>query len=51
MQLAAANKTPLPKIVIGNIICEVGDIASVNRGVNNANRSKRQSESDAHESF
>ncbi len=40
MQLAAANKTPLPKIVIGNIICEVGDIASASRGVNNANGAK-----------
>jgi len=36
MQLAAANKTALPKIVIGNIICEVGDIASTIKGVNNA---------------
>jgi hypothetical protein len=34
MQLAAANKTLLPKIVIGKIICEVGDIASAIRGVN-----------------
>jgi len=30
----------LPKIVIGNIICEVGDIALVNRGVNNAKGAK-----------
>jgi hypothetical protein len=35
MQLAAANKTALPKIVMGKIICDVGDIASANRGVNN----------------
>ena len=36
MPLAAANRTALPKIVIGKIICEVGDIAPAIRGVNNA---------------
>ena len=38
--LAAANRTALPKIVIGNMICEVGDTASASRGVNNAKGAK-----------
>jgi hypothetical protein len=33
--LAAANRTAFPKIVIGNMNCEIGDVAPVNMGVNN----------------
>jgi len=40
MQLAAANKTELPKMVIGNINWEVGEIASDSRGVNNTKGAK-----------
>jgi len=34
--LTAAKSTALPKMVIGNMICEVGETAPGNRGVNNA---------------
>lgn len=40
MLLAAANRTALPKMVMGNMTCEVGDIAPAIRGVNNAKGAK-----------
>lgn len=40
MQLAAANKTAFPKIVIGNMNCEVGDIAPARIGENKAKGAK-----------
>ena len=40
MPLAAAKRTALPKIVIGNITCEVGDTPPDIKGVNSAKGAK-----------